>query len=84
MADEREAETAVPGQCREFKSEALRRGCDQHGIELAYRPPGRPHYGGIVERLIGTTMKQVHDSSRAPPFPTRASGAGMTPTGRRR
>ncbi|MBE0009653.1 MULTISPECIES: Mu transposase C-terminal domain-containing protein [Micrococcaceae] len=45
----------------EFKSEALRRGCDQHGIELAYRPLGRPHYGGIVERLIGTAMKQIHE-----------------------
>lgn len=45
----------------EFKSEALRRGCEQHGIKLAYRPPGRPHYGGIVERVIGTAMKQVHE-----------------------
>lgn len=45
----------------EFKSEALRRGCEQHGIELAYRPPGRPHYGGIVERVIGTAMAQVHE-----------------------
>ncbi len=32
----------------EFKSEALRRGCEQHGIRLDYRPPGQPHYGGIV------------------------------------
>jgi putative transposase len=45
----------------EFKSEALRRGCEQHGIELAYRPQGRPHYGGIVERVIGTAMAQVHE-----------------------
>ncbi|MDJ0459685.1 transposase family protein [Arthrobacter sp. NQ7] len=45
----------------EFKSEALRRGCEQHGIQLAYRPPGRPHYGGIVERLIGTAMQQIHE-----------------------
>ncbi len=34
----------------EFKSEALRRGCGQHGIRLRYRPPGQPHFGGIVER----------------------------------
>ena len=45
----------------EFKSEALRRGCEQHGIELAYRPPGEPHYGGIVERVIGTMMQMVHE-----------------------
>lgn len=45
----------------EFKSEALRRGCEQHGITLSYRPPGQPHFGGIVERVIGTLMRQVHD-----------------------
>lgn len=46
---------------KEFKSEALTRGCDQHGITLSYRPPGRPHYGGIVERVIGTAMQRVHE-----------------------
>ena len=45
----------------EFKSEALRRGCEQHGIGLRYRPPGLPHFGGIVERLIGTMMELVHE-----------------------
>ncbi|MFV9181227.1 transposase [Serratia marcescens] len=45
----------------EFKSEALRRGCEQHGIRLDYRPPGQPHYGGIVERTIGTAMQMIHD-----------------------
>lgn len=45
----------------EFKSEALRRGCEQHGITLRYRPPGRPHYGGIIERVIGTLMEMVHE-----------------------
>ncbi|WP_258725232.1 Mu transposase C-terminal domain-containing protein [Cellulomonas sp. NS3] len=45
----------------EFKSEALRRGCEQHGITLRWRPPGQPHFGGIVERVIGTMMQQVHE-----------------------
>jgi len=45
----------------EFKSEALRRGCEQHGIELKYRPPGQPHYGGIIERLIGIMMHEIHE-----------------------
>ncbi|MEV7383640.1 recombinase family protein [Streptomyces lydicus] len=45
----------------EFKSEALRRGCDQHGIRLRYRAPGQPHFGGIIERLIGTMMELVHE-----------------------
>lgn len=45
----------------EFKSEALRRGCEQHGIRLDNRPLGQPHYGGIVERIIGTAMQMIHD-----------------------
>jgi putative transposase len=45
----------------EFKSEALRRGCEQHGIQLDYRPPKQPHYGGVVERIIGTAMQMIHD-----------------------
>lgn len=45
----------------EFKSEALRRGCEQHGIQLNYRPPGQPQYGGIVERVIGTAMQRGHE-----------------------
>ncbi|WP_436847536.1 Mu transposase C-terminal domain-containing protein [Streptomyces aureus] len=45
----------------EFRSEALRRGCDEHGIALRFRPPGLPHFGGIVERLIGTMMELVHE-----------------------
>lgn len=30
----------------EFHSEELRRGCDQHGITLEYRPMGMPHSVG--------------------------------------
>ena len=46
---------------REFHSEALARGCQQYGIELDYRPIGQPHFGGTIERLIGTMMSMVHD-----------------------
>lgn len=45
----------------DFHSEALRRGCEVHGIEIVYRPPGQPHFGGIVERVIGTAMGLVHE-----------------------
>jgi putative transposase len=45
---------------REFHSRALERGCQQHGIELKYRPIATPHYGGHIERLIGTTIGEVH------------------------
>lgn len=41
-----------------FHSDALRRGCEQYGID--YRPVATPHHGGHIERLIGTTMGKVH------------------------
>jgi len=44
----------------DFHSNALSRGCLQHGIKIEYRPIGKPHYGGIIERVIGTMMKLVH------------------------
>jgi putative transposase len=44
----------------EFRSLAMQRGCEQHGIVLCFRPVGSPRYGGIVERLIGTLMGHVH------------------------
>jgi putative transposase len=43
----------------EFRSKALGRGCTQFGIELTYRPPGRPQFGGHIERVIGTLMSKL-------------------------
>ena len=43
----------------EFKSKALRKGCREYGIELMYRPVGRPHFGGHIERLNRTLMERV-------------------------
>jgi putative transposase len=45
---------------KEFRSEALRRGCEQYGIAIDHRPVRTPHYGGHIERLIGTMMGKVH------------------------
>jgi putative transposase len=45
---------------KEFHSEALRRGCEQYGTGIEYRPVRTPHYGGHIERLIGTVMGKVH------------------------
>jgi putative transposase len=45
---------------KEFRSEALRRGCEQYGIAIDYRPVRTPHFGGHIERLIGTMMGKVH------------------------
>lgn len=44
----------------EFRAEALKRGCQQHGSKLLYRPAATPHIGATVERLIGTMMGRVH------------------------
>ncbi|KFG88781.1 Integrase catalytic subunit [Sphingobium herbicidovorans NBRC 16415] len=45
---------------KEFHFQALARGCQQYGIELIYRPIRTPHYGGHIERLIGTMIGEVH------------------------
>jgi len=45
---------------RDFRSRAFRSACAEWGIDLVYRPPGSPHFGGHIERLIGTMMGAVH------------------------
>ena len=45
---------------KDFRSEPLRRGCREHHIELDYRPVATPHFGGHIERLIGTMMGRIH------------------------
>lgn len=45
---------------REFHAQALLYGCAEHGILINYRPVATPHYGGHIERLIGTLMGKVH------------------------
>lgn len=44
----------------EFHSVALKRGCERYGIRLEYRPPGRPQFGGHIERYLGTLMRRIH------------------------
>jgi len=41
---------------KDFHSLAFERGCQSIGTDLQYRPVGSPHYGGIIERLMGTMM----------------------------
>jgi putative transposase len=45
---------------KEFRSRALRRAAEEYGIELIHRPVATPHYGGHIERLIGSMMGAVH------------------------
>lgn len=44
---------------RLFHSRALRTGCDQYGIELEYRPVGKPYFGGHIERMNRTLMQRL-------------------------
>ena len=45
---------------RDFRSRAFQSACAEWGIDLVYRPPGSPHFGGHIERLIGRMMGAVH------------------------
>lgn len=45
---------------KEFRAHALKRGAEEHGICLLHRPVRTPHYGGHIERLIGTMMGEIH------------------------
>jgi len=44
----------------DFRSEALSRAALTYNINLNYRPVGQSNFGGHIERLIGTVMKEVH------------------------
>ena len=44
----------------DFRSRAFVRACQEEGIRITWRPPGKPHYGGHIERLIGIQMGAVH------------------------
>ena len=49
----------------EFSSRALRFGCNQYNIGLEHRPKGLPHFGGIIERVVGTVMTEMRLLSAA-------------------
>ena len=44
----------------DFRSRAFVHTCRDAGIRTIWRRPGTPHYGGHIERLIGTQMGAVH------------------------
>lgn len=52
-------ETILVDNGRDFRGLALQQGCDEHGIRLTWRPVATPHYGGHIERLMGTLMTLV-------------------------
>jgi putative transposase len=44
----------------DFRSRAFKRGCEDAGVVIAWRPPGEPRFGGHIERLIGAQMGRLH------------------------
>ena len=45
---------------KEFRGNMLRKACEEYGITLHWRPVGRPHFGGHIERLLGTLNHEIH------------------------
>ncbi|MDZ7791864.1 MAG: hypothetical protein U5L08_15480 [Xanthomonadales bacterium] len=44
---------------REFRGRMLRQACENYGIDLQLRPVKVPHYGGHIERLMGTAANEL-------------------------
>ena len=46
---------------KEFRGNMLKMTCRNYGIDIQFRPVGAPHWGGHVERLLGTFSKEIHN-----------------------
>ncbi len=46
---------------KEFRGNMLKKACMEYGISIEFRPIGETHYGGHIERLLGTFSKEIHD-----------------------
>jgi putative transposase len=45
---------------KEFRCTSIARACEEYGIDIQWRPVTLPHYGGHIERLMGTAAKELH------------------------
>lgn len=45
----------------DFRSDNFKKSCLMYGINLEFRPVKQPRYGGHIERMLGTLMREVHD-----------------------
>ena len=43
----------------DFRCEAVNQACQNHGIDIQWRPVAKPKFGGHIERLIGTFMRDL-------------------------
>jgi putative transposase len=45
----------------DFRSNNFKQSCLMYGINLEFRPVKQPHFGGHIERMLGTVMQEIHD-----------------------
>lgn len=45
----------------DFRSNNFQQSCLAYGISLEFRPVKQPRYGGHIERLLGTLLREIHD-----------------------
>lgn len=53
-------ETLHADNANEFRGEMIQRVADEYGFNLEWRPLKKKQYGGHIERLMGTLMKETH------------------------
>jgi len=46
---------------KEFRGNMLKRVAEEYGINLQWRPVKRPNWGGHIERLLGTVLKEIKE-----------------------
>jgi len=45
----------------DFRSGNFKKSCLLHNIKLEFRPVKQPQYGGHIERVLGTFLKEIHN-----------------------
>lgn len=45
----------------DFRSNNFKQSCLMYGIRLEFRPVKQPRYGGHIERMLGTLLREIHD-----------------------
>ncbi|HEY5893906.1 MAG TPA: Mu transposase C-terminal domain-containing protein [Chthoniobacterales bacterium] len=45
----------------DFRSNNFQKSCLMYGINLEFRPVRQPRYGGHIERVLGTLLREIHD-----------------------
>ena len=46
---------------KDFRSNAVKRACDEYKVTHDFRPVATPHWGGHIERLMKTTNSEIHN-----------------------